>query len=296
MPIPNLIRENVEAILGRRYGATIELTELQGGDESRVYLLTGDGSKRILRVSRSRFGFDKDAFAYRHFHSSSLPIPVVLEIGDLDGINSFCITNYASGTTLQDLSADQMQPLLQPVADMLQSIRKSDISATSGFGLLDQNGTGSHPSWSSFLQSLDNQQWPDVPHLLDTSQLRSAIGKLLSLSENAGDFRCLIHGDFGSNNVLTEGQSITAVIDWSEAMIGDPLYDVANIFFWRTWLACMEYQARFFEERLSLDEDAQNRLLCYQLHIGLRQVRESAITGDWDAVAWAMTRLKSLLV
>jgi hygromycin-B 4-O-kinase len=296
MPIPNLIRESVEAILRRRYGTPIELTELQGGDESRVYVLAGDRSKRILRVGRSRFGFDKDAFAYRHFHSSSLPIPVVLEIGDLDGTNYFCITSYASGKTLQDLSGDQMQPVLQPVADVLQSIRESDISATHGFGLLDQHGTGSHPSWSSFLQWPDTQQWSNVPHLVDTSQLRSMIGKLPSLSEDAGDFRCLLHGDFGSNNVLTNGQSITAVIDWSEAMIGDPLYDVANIFFWRTWLTCMEYQARFFEERLSSDEDTQNRLLCYQLHIGLRQLRESAITADWDAVAWAMARLKSLPV
>jgi aminoglycoside phosphotransferase (APT) family kinase protein len=39
-----------------------------------------------------------------------------------------------------------------------------------------------------------------------------------------------VHGDFGSNNVLADGEHITGVVDWSEAMIGDPLYDVANIF------------------------------------------------------------------
>src|SRR5699024_2408647 len=59
----------------------------------------------------------------------------------------------------------------------------------------------------------------------------------------------LVHADFGSNNVLTDNGRITAVIDWSEAMFGDSQYEVANIFFWRPWLACMEQQTRYFERR-----------------------------------------------
>ncbi len=39
-----------------------------------------------------------------------------------------------------------------------------------------------------------------------------------------------MHGDFGSNNVLADGTVTTGVIDWGEAMFGDPRYDIANIF------------------------------------------------------------------
>lgn len=294
MPIPDLKREDVANHLRRRLGPSVELTELPAGEESRVYLLVAGGTKQILRVNRSRFGFDKDAFAYRHFHSTSLPIPAVLETGDLDGMNFFCITSCAPGRTLQDLSLDEVRQTFQPLENILRSVRGSDVSSTRGSGFLDQNGIGSHQSWPSFLQSLDSQIWPDVSHVIDTSQLRSVISRMLSLSEDIQEFRCLIHGDFGSNNVLTDGRSITAVIDWSEAMIGDPLYDVANIFFWRTWLGCMDQQARFFEEHSYPRESAQERLLCYQLHIGLREMRESAIKNDWVAAAWAMNRLTTL--
>jgi hygromycin-B 4-O-kinase len=104
-----------------------------------------------------------------------------------------------------------------------------------------------------------------------------------------------VHGDFGSNNVLSDGQSITGIIDCSEAMVGDPLYDVANIFFWRTWLNCMDQLASFFEHTVAFTEDARTLLLCYQLHIGLREFYESSTQGNHSATAWAKARLKELL-
>src|SRR5262249_61598305 len=52
------------------------------------------------------------------------------------------------------------------------------------------------------------------------------------------------HRDFGSNNVLTDGIGITAVLDWDAAGCGDPLYDVGAALFWRTWLTCVD---RFYE-------------------------------------------------
>ncbi len=37
----------------------------------------------------------------------------------------------------------------------------------------------------------------------------------------------LIHGDFTIDNVLTDGDAITGVIDWSGGAVGDPRYDLA---------------------------------------------------------------------
>ncbi len=58
----------------------------------------------------------------------------------------------------------------------------------------------------------------------------------------------------------------------SEAMIGDPLYDVANVFFWRTWLDCMDILSVFLADTLAFNRNNRKRLVCYQLHIGLREV------------------------
>jgi aminoglycoside phosphotransferase (APT) family kinase protein len=38
----------------------------------------------------------------------------------------------------------------------------------------------------------------------------------------------LLHGDFWPGNVLFVNQTISALIDWEDAMIGDPAVDLAN--------------------------------------------------------------------
>jgi ketosteroid isomerase-like protein len=42
--------------------------------------------------------------------------------------------------------------------------------------------------------------------------------------------RALLHGDYHPLNVLTDGERITAVLDWSNAAAGDPRSDVARTF------------------------------------------------------------------
>jgi aminoglycoside phosphotransferase (APT) family kinase protein len=37
----------------------------------------------------------------------------------------------------------------------------------------------------------------------------------------------LLHGDFWPGNLLWRGEQLAAIIDWEEAMLGDPLLDVA---------------------------------------------------------------------
>lgn len=295
MGLPNLKMEHVLAAMRIARGSSVRLVPLSPGEESRAYLLFEDSREYILRVNRSKFGFEKDTFAYEHFHSASLPIPAVIAIGDLHSTHFFCITERIAGTTLQDLSEEEVRDTLQPTAKVMQHIRECDISMTRGFGPLDQHGIGSHSSWRDFLRSPVREEWAEISNLVCSATIQSALEKLLSLSEDAEDFRNLVHGDFGSNNVLSDGRSITGVIDWSEAMIGDPLYDVANIFFWRTWLNCMDLLASFLEDALVLDLSARRRLLCYQLHIGLREVYESAIREDRSATAWRVARMEDFL-
>jgi hygromycin-B 4-O-kinase len=98
-----------------------------------------------------------------------------------------------------------------------------------------------------------------------------------------------------SNNVLTDGRRITGVVDWSEASIGDPLYDVANIFFWSTWLDSMHEQAHYFETHLADVAKLSDRLLCYQLRIGLAEIYQNAIERKTDALAWSTSRCCELI-
>jgi len=39
----------------------------------------------------------------------------------------------------------------------------------------------------------------------------------------------LLHGDPGSHNFVVDGASLSAALDWEDALIGDPLFDVASL-------------------------------------------------------------------
>lgn len=53
----------------------------------------------------------------------------------------------------------------------------------------------------------------------------------------------LLHGDPGHHNAFSDGERITALIDWEDSLIGDPVFDIA---YWGTFVRD-EMRARFLE-------------------------------------------------
>lgn len=272
-------------------GSDSTLTPLTEGEESRAFGFRRGGEDLVLRVNRSDEGFAKDTFIRRIFSSDILPVPEILSLGTLVNGDAYCISRKAPGRTLQDLSASELEPVLAPTAQIMTAIAKADVGATEGFGRFDASGRGIHESWRAFLLSIDDPRCFDWDaQRIDRPVVKSCLELCRALAAHCPEIRGLVHGDFGSNNVLTDGRRITGVIDWSEALYGDPLYDLANILFWRPWLICMEAQARWFEREAPHLLAHRERLLCYQLRIGLAELHDSAQSGDDDDVAWATTR------
>jgi hygromycin-B 4-O-kinase len=277
---PSFSESAVTSRLESCFGTISNLSQIRHGGESQVYRFTGDDRRLIVRINRTVEGFEKDIFARCKFEHLNLPIPEVVRIGRIND-HFFCISEEVPGATLQDLNRDALTPVLGPTARVLDEIAKSDLACMTGFGPFDANGIGKYESWRDFLIHTA------VPEI---KQMNPFLRRLEALIEHCPEISGLIHGDFGSKNVLTDGRRITAVVDWSEAMIGDPLYDVANVFFWRTWLDCMEQQARYFETYRPDLPDLNDRLLCYQLRIGLSEVFSKS-----DAAGWAMSRCGELV-
>jgi aminoglycoside phosphotransferase (APT) family kinase protein len=64
---------------------------------------------------------------------------------------------------------------------------------------------------------------PDVG--LNEAQVRSLVRELWPWPQHNPD--ALLHGDYWPGNVIWKDGTLTAVLDWEEAAIGDPLADVA---------------------------------------------------------------------
>lgn len=289
--------DEIVNLLRSRFGTSLSTIPLVHGEESRAYRFSHRDREYVIRFNRSRGGFDKDAFVNFSFSSAAVPIPEIIEIGPFQKNGFFCISDCAAGVTLQDLSCEQLSASLIPTARVLQAIKESDISGTAGFGPFNATGVAPFASWRQYLRSIADPQlydWNLVAKICPSVTMEPILETVIHLSDFCPETRHLVHGDFGSNNVLIEGDRITGVIDWSEALFGDPLYDIANIFFWRTWLMCMEDLATFYERTLLLDSHMRERLLCYQLQIGLRETYGRALTGDPNGTLWAASRTQGI--
>lgn len=105
-----------------------------------------------------------------------------------------------------------------------------------GFGLLDPKGTlenniptGVHGSWRSYIFcNLDEHvQYLTENGLIDEYNV-SRILKLIEDMEENTFVPTLLHGDPNIKNFLFYGSKLRAIVDWEDALIGDPVYEIAS--------------------------------------------------------------------
>jgi len=289
-----LTLEEVKHFLRERWVQEVDAVEqMMEGEESQALSFECDENAYVLRINPSIEGFRKDAYAYRQFQSARIPIPRIIQIGFIDEQHGFCVAEKMPGVPLQDVDSPTIKGLLEPTAEVWLALKACDLGQTTGYGDFAVEGRGAYATWREFLLSLLDPQtyrWDRVlpPAYRETCQ--EVIPTFRSLVKRCPEERALVHGDFGSNNVLTDGQRITAVLDWENAKYGDPIFDVATAYFWSPWLECMAAQAAYFETLLSAIGGYHERLVCYQLYIGLAEVYETAIQQKWNMTHWAMSR------
>lgn len=78
----------------------------------------------------------------------------------------------------------------------------------------------------------------------------------------------LLHGDLGNHNVVSDGATITALIDWEDCLSGDPIFDVA---FWATFHPDRRHAAFLdgYRSVAQLPDDFEARFWLYYLRIAL---------------------------
>ena len=104
----------------------------------------------------------------------------------------------------------------------------------------------------------------------------------------------LIHADYGGNNLMSDGKKITGVLDFGNSSYGDFLYDVAWLDFWWNEL---DYKKEFYNyyAKKGVDlTDFEERILCYQLHMGLGILGFFIMSEQKDKYDYAKKRIFGL--
>ena len=96
----------------------------------------------------------------------------------------------------------------------------------------------------------------------------------------------LLHGDLAHHNLFSDEKSITSIIDWEDALAGDPVYDIA---YWGTgsfgneqWLASF---LRGYESIQPIPRDFALRYWLYYLRIALAKTVARHRMGKSDTLS-----------
>lgn len=309
---PAVSESETKTFLKQRFDSEIgEVSPIGAGAWSHAFRFDRDGRSWVIRWSDLADNFARDAFAGR-FAGDGLPVPPITDIGH-DRLGYFAIAPFIEGSDLEELSAAQLRDLLPSLLETFRALRRVDLDqlGTSGYGIWDGSGNGLCPSWQAFL--LDDKDASPGSLIrgwrakLMTSPLGMRIHedlwqRFVPMVSQCPNERRLVHSDLINHNVLVAGERITAVLDWGSAIYGDPLWDIAWFAFYEPWypafteIGLIQYLLDdFAADPVANPKKIDERLLCYQLAIGLDSIAYTASRSDWHHAEEAAERARSLL-
>jgi hygromycin-B 4-O-kinase len=280
-----------------------DVQPLAGGEFSRAFAFTAGGRAYVIRINAAAHaaeGFAKDDFAWRNFAAPALPIPRVVAVGRA-GDACFAISERAAGRTLLAHSPAERRALLPTTLDTLDAIGRADVCASRGYGYWGADGNGYFASWRDYLAAVIADQaegyyqnWHALfrDSFLEREVYEVVYRRMLRLAERLPAERALIHNDYWFENILADGERITGVIDWANALYGDPLYDVARLGWGAAWPGWWHADGEaLLRARYGAMPGYADRIACYELHGGLDDLRFYAKTGRRAEYDWARDRL-----
>lgn len=275
------------------------IAPLEGGEMSQAFSFDSGNGRFVIRVDIGIKAFVKDKYAFEHFSSDKIPIPEVIRMGKMNPQYYYAITKRAEGKILDHFSLEVIREVLPELMKVLDNIHSVNID-TSKYGDWDENGGAFFDSWKEFLLSINDEQYFGWKNLFKNSFMEEevftkAYGKIKQLINHCPEIRHLIHGDYGFNNLLSDGKKITGVIDWGESKYGDFLYDVAWLGFWTRDIDYEEEFYKHYKEKEIKIPNYKERILCYKLHLGLSAAHFFVTSNQEKSYIWVRDRILSLL-
>ncbi len=228
----------VKEILAGCFDAPVEdLEPIDVGQMARVFSFKVAGEGYVARFANKRTAesIEKDRFVAERLVSSSVPVPPIIHSGSAGGLY-YGIAPRAPGSPLLAVHGEDNWPVVTPLIETLDAIHQADVSDTIGYGMFNGEGRGAFGSWRECLKDVALEGGNDSffgpwHHYFDTFLDRELFDliydRMVELLPFCPEERFLVHGDYAYGNVIVEGQKITAVLDWANAMYGDFLFDIA---------------------------------------------------------------------
>lgn len=276
MVIPNL--DLVADAIAEHLGARPESIEPLVTLNDRLVCEVVISGYSVVFKSVSHDPLEVEAWGFDRARGAGVPVPRVLALDTSKSAfpADFMITERIQGVPLSNLSAtdESFAPITKNAARHLRGLHEVQMA---GLGLLNvdvlrKTGAvkGNSDSWPAVivqrtqydLRTLEEQKLVNPEALTKLRRAVESLSDELALTREGR----LIHGDFGSEHILIDGDKgeIAGFIDFADVMSGDPALDLACFDLW--WHPDGEERRQILLEGYDLDSDLRER---YQARVHL---------------------------
>jgi aminoglycoside 2''-phosphotransferase len=174
-------------------------------------------------------------------------------------------------TTLAELDEDEQRALATDLGDFLCVLHAVPVA------LLPERTTAPPSTdWHDLLVRCETLAFPLIaPNAVP--QLRQAFRDFLNVCDRLP--RLIVHGDFGTGNILVHEGRLTGVIDFSGCEVGDPAYDYASLA-----AGLGDVFVDTILHRLQSDQGIRRRMSFYRLTFPLLDILHGLEHDDHDAL------------
>ena len=222
--------------------AVRDLEPMEEGQMSAAFRFHQGGEAFVIRLSFGTAGYRRDRYAYETLaNATGLPIPRIQWIAEESGA-AYAIAEYLPGSLLRELPGTEVQTLLPQLLPLLEGLQRGPQELhPGGFGLFSPDVSATAPDWRTALQRLFVEpstgyyaRWHDLFNdtLFPAETFWPLYERMLELAAYAPSRPFVVHGDFHTGNIMADGERITGLIDWAQALWGDWAYDVATFQLW----------------------------------------------------------------
>ncbi|SHN01893.1 phosphotransferase family protein [Cryptosporangium aurantiacum] len=212
---------------------------LTGGRSNLTYLLSDGTGRWVLRrpplghVLETAHDMGREHRLLSALHPTNVPVPRPLVLAGRDVIGApFYVMEFADGAVLSTrdqlaaFDASGATALADGLIDVLARLHRLDPDAV-GLGDLGRPAGYLERQLRRWARQLDASRSRDLPEL---DRLHERLSARLPERQGSG----IVHGDYRLDNAIVDPRTrtVTAVLDWEMATLGDPLTDLGSAIMW----------------------------------------------------------------
>lgn len=206
----------------------------QGMDSKVIFVVDERNMEYAVKYGKNSVS-DASAYTILRDNKIDIPVPKVFGIFEFSG-DAVLILERIKFPLLETISANKMYKYIPSMIANLKKIH--EVKSDKAGALFENEGTN---NWQEIMLSKfngedENLNWQKITKRdsLDGNLILQAVAKVIKKIKSfefINQSYSLLHTDFNQRNLFVNPKTddITGIIDWGEAMFGDPIYDFARI-------------------------------------------------------------------